>query len=166
VKTKGCFSSHFDPWVYLGMLVSVMWAVSIFTHMVHVTTAGAVASWWFNASSTPNSSVVRHSFLRAATTSFGPICLGSLLGASVGATRFTLRYLKSTTTFSTRNGCCSPQRTTYWLSLLDSLLRMFEKAVKYFNRYAYCYVAIYGDDFITASKYVLFIAMLMCMSCS
>ena len=134
------------------MLLSVMWAVSVFTNVVHCTTSGAVASWWFNASATPNSSVVQYSFIRAATTSFGPICLGSLLGAAVGVTRFTIRYMKSTTSCSTRNGICRPGTTGYLLACLDSLLNMFEKAVKYFNRYAYCYVAIYGDGFVEASK--------------
>lgn len=152
VKMHGCFSSQFDVGIYIAMLLSVMWAVSVFTHMVHCTTSGAVASWWFNASSTPNSSVVRYSFIRAATTSFGPICLGSLLGAIVGVSRFSIRYLKSTASCSTRNGCCTPRQTGYLLSCLDTALKMLEKAVKYFNRYAYCYVAIYGDSFVDASK--------------
>lgn len=152
IKTSGCFSSQFDLGIYIGMLLSVMWAVSVFTNVVHCTTSGAVASWWFNASSTPNSSVVKYSFFRAVTTSFGPICLGSLLGAVVGVTRFSVRYLKSTTTCSTRNGCCNPSATKYILSCLDALLLVLEEAIKYFNRYAFCYVAIYGDNFLEASK--------------
>ena len=34
----------------------------------------------------------RYSFARAATTSFGPICMGSLLGASVAVTRYYYCY--------------------------------------------------------------------------
>lgn len=152
VGTDSCFSSQFYVGIYIAMLLSVLWAVNVFTHVVHCTTSGAVASWWFNASATPNSYVVKYSFLRAITSSFGPICLGSLLGAAVSVTRFTVRYMKSTTKFSSRNGCATPRSTSFVLSCLDTMLIVLEEAIKYVNRYAFCYVAIYGDSFIECSR--------------
>ena len=42
------------------------------------------------------------------------------------------------------------------LSSLDLLLRSLTRAMNYFNRYAFCYVAIYGFDFVQSSKFVPF----------
>ena len=53
---------------------------------VHVTVAGAVASWYFKADDTPAQATV-HALKRATTTSFGSICFGSLLIAIVSFLR-------------------------------------------------------------------------------
>lgn len=147
----GCFSSHFDVGIFCAILLSALYTMNVFTHIVHYMASGAIASWWFNASSTPNTNVVGYSFSRAITYSFGSICLGSLVVAPVGITRFFLRYLKSMISCSTRNGCCAARYTTRLLSCLDSVLKSFENTIKHCNRYAYCYAAIYGTGFSSAS---------------
>jgi hypothetical protein len=49
---------------------------------VHVTVAGAVASWYFKADASP-AEATKNALKRATTTSFGSICFGSLLIAVV-----------------------------------------------------------------------------------
>ena len=39
-----------------------------------------------------------------------------------------------------------------FLSSLDLLLSTLERGISYFNRYAFCYIAIYGHDFMSASR--------------
>ena len=40
------------------------------------------------------------------------------------------------------------------LMSLDFLATQLERAMSYFNRYAFCFVALYGTDFITSSRWV------------
>lgn len=68
-----------------GFFLSFYWTSQIITNVVHVTTAGTVGTWWFNPEDASGccSSGVRDSYGRSLTTSFGSICLGSLLVAIV-----------------------------------------------------------------------------------
>mmetsp|Transcript_13092 Transcript_13092/g.12687 ORF Transcript_13092/g.12687 Transcript_13092/m.12687 type:complete len:707 (+) Transcript_13092:119-2239(+) len=100
---------------------------------------------------------VSRALKRSLTTSFGSICLGSLAVAILRLTRtivaFTtdqLRTLHNTTGISTGSSL-----RIYILSTLDFVLKSLDRVMGYFNRYAFCYVAIYGLDFLQASHEVV-----------
>lgn len=155
IKNSTCIPSSVNPWIYFAMLLSLLWASSVFTNIVHCTTAGAVGSWWFNYCATPNSAVVYQSFVRSVTSSLGPICLGSLLVAVVGTCRAIVRYLISTSKASNQHCCSQSALITFLLSCLYSVLYYLDMAMKYFNRYAYSYISIYGHSFMQASRAVI-----------
>lgn len=69
---------------YFGMLVSFYWGLQVVKNVAHVTFAGTVAQWWF---SLENKGATASSLKRALTTSFGSICLGSLIVAILKAIR-------------------------------------------------------------------------------
>ena len=71
------------------------------------------------------------SFFRAITTSFGSICLGSLIVAIVQAARHMLHRLRAT-----------DDGLLYCLA--ECCLRCIEAIIEYFNEWAFIYVAIYG----------------------
>lgn len=139
-REGACYSSTMTQLTYFGMLVSFYWGSTVISNVMHCVTAGAVATWWFKSDfgSTP----VFDSFYRAMTTSFGSICLGSLLVAILKATRQMLREARKN------------RNAQMFLCIIECCLSFIESLLEYFNRYAFCYVAIYGYDFKAAGKAV------------
>jgi hypothetical protein len=114
-------------------VLSLFWTCQVLRGIGHVTAGGVVASWWF----TPGSPApTMSSFKRAVTTSLGSICFAALLVALVETTRFLLR---------------SARRDAF-REIVDCLLGILERALKWFNMYALATVAIFGDDFLTSAK--------------
>ncbi len=126
--------------LYFVMLVSLYWGSTVISNVMHCVTAGTVAEWWFKA--TPAESPVWDSFGRAMTWSFGSICFGSLLVAILKAIRQMLREARNN------------KNAGLFICLIDCILGCIESLLEYFNRYAYCFVAIYGYDFLKAGKAV------------
>jgi hypothetical protein len=132
--------------VYFALLVSLYWGGMVAKNVAHVTVCGAVASWWFSPADAQRPGAVRHALWRALTTSFGSICYGSLLIALLEAVRAVLRGI-----MNNKNGngaarvlaCC-----------IECLLQYVEAWMKFLNKYAYVYVACFGDDFATAGRRV------------
>lgn len=128
-----------------GLLVSFYWGGMVCKNVSHVTISGAVGSWWFHPPDQQDSSTVCHAFTRATTSSFGSIAFGSLLVAILEAIRAVLQSMMR----QSRNPlmlcimCCT-----------QCLLRYVEMVLRFINRYAFVYVAIYGDDFVTAGRKV------------
>jgi hypothetical protein len=120
--------------VYL--VFTLYWTTSVIKNVVHMTTAGCFASFYFSAGrDNPTLGALK----RATTTSFGSVCLGSLIVAVLETIRF---IIKSSS--RSRNGlvrCIA-------LCLLDCITNL----VKLFNKYAYSYCAIYGLPFVSAAK--------------
>lgn len=127
------------------LLVSLYWGGMVCKNVSHVTVSGAVASWWFNPAGQQDSGAVRSAFARATTSSFGSIAYGSLLVAVLEAVRAVLRSLmrRGRNPMAACVACC-----------IECALRYLEMWLRFINRYAFVYVAIYGDDFRTAGKKV------------
>ncbi len=139
-------------------------------NIVHVTVAGVVATWWADPDSlsTCCNGVLRELFTRSLTTSFGSICLGSLVVPP-------LDFLRNTCSF-----CCdfyappSSAHDTADLSnhgkygeckFADSVSEAsspvtnlpvptspFDGIIRYFNDYGFTYVGIYREGFNTSSR--------------
>jgi hypothetical protein len=118
------------------LLVSFYWTAQVIINVGHVTTAGVVASWWFQPSATDRT---RGAFKRATTTSFGSICFGSLIVAILKAAYAMVQEARKSENNFAR--CCAA-----------CLLNCLQRLIEYFNMYAYTQVAIYGKDFRQAAK--------------
>ena len=208
-----CVSPTLSGTAYFALLLSLLWASEVFSNVVHVTTAGAVAHWWFHAdhelvdlplsgtsshalvqppvvaagpalspseeeadgayTSSPTSAVsatapagtlgglhvVRSALARALTTSLGSICLGSLAVALLRTLHAIVHYASEKLRVADRGGGCGGTAVRALRACaskcLDAALRWLEAAVAFFNRYAFCYVALYGMDFVSASRSVV-----------
>ncbi|KAL7520603.1 hypothetical protein ACHAWX_005320 [Stephanocyclus meneghinianus] len=147
--TSGCdgqgnCQGEANGFVIFLMLLSFHWTSSVIRNTVHVTVAGVVGTWWFvpTEASSFCSSAVRDSYLRSMTTSFGSICMGSLLVAIVEALESMVRNERE-------------ESDGLLLCLLQCLLACLRDVIEYFNTWAYVFVGIYGYTFLDAGKNVL-----------
>lgn len=122
------------------LLLSLFWTSMVLKNVGHVTTAGTVASFYFIPQSR---NATANAFIRAVTTSFGSICFGSLIVSFIHTLRTMLQM------FRRRENNFAREILD---AIADCILGLIERAVAYFNHYAYTQIAIYGYDFITASK--------------
>jgi len=129
-----------------ALLLSYYWTCQVMKNVIHVTVAGTVGTWWFVPSegSSCCSHAVRDSFLRSVTTSFGSICLGSLLVAIVEALQAVVR-----------NQRASGDGGGIVLCLAECLLSCLKDILEYFNMWAFVFVGLYGYTFLEAGKNVI-----------
>jgi len=118
--------------------LSFFWTVQCAKAVVHATVAGTVGSWYFLTPNMPRNPTGR-ALRRALTTSFGSLCLGSLVAASLQVLRGAAR------TASKRSS--GPLR-----SCALCLLGFVDVLVRFFNEFAYTQVALYGKNFTRASR--------------
>ena len=111
----------------------LFWACNTAQNVAHCTTSGAVGSWWFTTIPT---NAVSKSLQRATTTNFGSIALGSLIVALIQTVRFMLRSMERATKKNSFVVCC-----------VRCILNIVENWVRYFNKYAFVVVALYGKNF-------------------
>jgi len=141
-EDEPCVASNIDGGQVALLLLSLLWGCTVFANVLHCTTSGAVAAWWFAEG--PTRAPVLGSFRRAVTTSLGSICLGSLLVAVVTTARYLVKQASQV----------RGRRMRLLQGIFECLLGWLERFVRYFNKYAFCYVAIYGSDFKTAGREV------------
>jgi len=100
----------------------------ILQNVVHVTTAGTMASWYFFFPNTRVENPVLNSFKRASIYSLGSIALGSLIIAVVQALRAIVRQAMRS-------------RNEVVRCIVNCLMDMLERAVRFFNVYAFTIIA-------------------------
>jgi len=125
-----------NNFVVFLLLVSFYWGFQVNQNVSHTTTCGVAATWYFTTSI--ESKPTPAAFKRTMTTSFGSVCLGSLVVAVLQAIRAMLRASKR-------------QRNCLTLVAL-CLLGCVERLIRYFNKYAFAQCAIYGTSFVTSAK--------------
>ena len=96
--------------------------------------------------------IVLKAIKRSLTTSFGSICFGSLLVAILRLLQVIVHFITEKMKRLQTNINSTRRLTLFVLSCLSSLLKVLDKSVSYFNRYAFTYVGIYGLDFMSASR--------------
>jgi len=120
------------------LLISLYWTQEVLKNITHVTTAGVVASWWYDPSRT---NVVSGAYCRATTTSLGSIAMGSFFVAVLQTLEDMAR---------------SARRENNALACLaECILSCLRSMLEYFNRWAFVYVGIYGDSFVNSGKAVM-----------
>jgi len=132
--------------VLFALLLSYHWTFQVIKNVVHVTVAGTVGTWWFvpTEGSSCCSNGVRDSFARSVTTSFGSICMGSLLVAIIEAAKSMVRHLRE-----------SEDGGGILLCLAECLLSCLQDVMEYFNMWAFVFVGLYGYGFIESGKNVI-----------
>mmetsp|Transcript_21590 Transcript_21590/g.31408 ORF Transcript_21590/g.31408 Transcript_21590/m.31408 type:complete len:619 (+) Transcript_21590:166-2022(+) len=161
VKTSSsCFSPSVSYGKYFALLLSLYWTSAVLSNIVHCATAGAVAVWWFHGTPASSSGLVRSSILRTVTALLGPVCFGSLVVAVIRTTRSMLHvWVKAlaveSSSGSSRSTSPATRLTKFCNDCLLTALAALDRAVQYFNHYAFCYVSIYDLGFVEASGAVV-----------
>ena len=128
-------------------LLSMHWGSEVIKAVLAVTVNGVIACWWFLPR---RSAVVRGAMFRSLTTSFGSVCLGSLLVSVVQTLRNMLQLMTN------KEGTGGSRASNDLLNcIFGFLLAIIEKAVTYFNKYAFCYVAGYGMGYTESAQKVI-----------
>jgi len=126
--------------VYFLLTISVYWTTQVIKNVVHVTVSGTFATWYFMYPNNMPANPTLGALKRATWTSFGSICLGSLLVAIIKALR------------SAAERAGGGSRQSIGQAILICLVSMFERLVEYFNVYAFTQVAIYGKPYCEAAS--------------
>jgi len=141
------------------MSISLYWGTQVFTNIVSSTVSGTVAVWWFQPS---REAPVRGSLFRACTTSFGSICLGSLIVAVLHALRNLIQSIRDRVQNRNGNdrrnggnGGAGQFALLCVLCLGEWILAQLESLMQYFNKYAFVYNAAYGTNFTTSGSKVM-----------
>ncbi|EGW34637.1 uncharacterized protein SPAPADRAFT_57687 [Spathaspora passalidarum NRRL Y-27907] len=136
----------------IGVLVFVFFAgyyiSEVIRNVIHVVIAGVYGTWYYLANS--DQGAPRHpalsSLKRALTYCFGSISFGSLIVALIQLVRQLISILRSN--FAAEgNGWA-----VCFTIVLDLVVGFIDWMVRYFNQYAYCYVALYGKSYVKAAK--------------
>lgn len=125
-------------------LVSYFWTAQVIKNVVHTTVAGTVGTFWFAPLEANGccSRGVRDSYCRSITTSFGSICLGSLIVAIIQAIKEIVHSMRE-------------HNDSLLACLADCILGCLESLAEYFNQWAFVYVGLYGYSFVEAGKNVM-----------
>eukprot|EP01116_Phalansterium_solitarium_P013734 TRINITY_DN3113_c0_g1_i2.p1 TRINITY_DN3113_c0_g1~~TRINITY_DN3113_c0_g1_i2.p1 ORF type:complete len:484 (+),score=153.58 TRINITY_DN3113_c0_g1_i2:1195-2646(+) len=136
------------------LLLSFYWTSQVIKNTVHVTASGVFASWYFldaqpdanghGALLLPRNPTLR-SLKRATTTSFGSVCVGSLLVALLHTLRLCARALRNRA--SHHNAAMR-----FVACVAECLLGVLQRLMQYFNVYAFSQVAIYGKSYLQAAR--------------
>ncbi|KAJ2777671.1 putative choline transporter, neither null mutation nor overexpression affects choline transport [Coemansia javaensis] len=132
-------------WVF--MVISFYWTTGVIINVLHTTICGTFATFYFFEGSPygyPSRNPTLSSLKRALTTSFGSICFGSLVVAVIQTIRAIFNAIRSQNDDNLAAqllGCC-----------IDCILGCIEGIVRFFNKYAYVEIAIYGKSFVQAAR--------------
>eukprot|EP00474_Spongospora_subterranea_P008552 CRZ09010.1 hypothetical protein [Spongospora subterranea] len=117
------------------LVLSLYWTLNVLMNVVQVTVGGVAATWYYQSQST---NVVSSSAKRACTTSFGSICFGSFIVSAIEALRAVAR--------------ASGRDNQILACIVDCILSIIQAIAEFISKYAYAYVAIWGQDFCTSAK--------------
>ncbi|KAB8223758.1 plasma-membrane choline transporter-domain-containing protein [Aspergillus novoparasiticus] len=136
----------------IGLVVYVTFAMYWFSewlkNTVHTTIAGVYGTWYFWSNS-PNGmpkGATRGAFKRATTYSFGSISFGSLIIALIN-------MLRQACSVAQRHEAAEGNllgSIAFWI--LGCFISMLDWLVTFFNRYAFCHIALYGKPYIESAK--------------
>jgi len=115
------------------------WGVTVFQNVGHTTNCGVFGRWYFDRPAS-----VASSLWVSLTTSFGSICLGSLIVAFISALEATLRAFRRN---NDRNAVVQIA-----LCVLDCLIVCIRDMMEAFSYFAYVQVANRGLSFWSSAK--------------
>ena len=136
---------------FVGVGLAYYWTYQVLCHVVQVTVAGVIGSWWFKPeteATSPCSKELMFSFQRSTVLSFGSICFGSLL---VGFVQILRQFVEP----------MRPNRDETVLMCLHECLVCFQECLvscidglaESFNPWAFTYVGLYGYGFLEAGHH-------------
>ena len=136
----------------IGVLVFVFFAgyyiSEVIRNVIHVVIAGIYGTWYYLANS--DQGAPKHpalsSLKRALTYCFGSITFSSLIVSLIQLLRQFISILRSNFAADGNGwGVCG-------MIILDFFVGFIDWLVRYLNKYAYCYVALYGKSYIKSAK--------------
>ncbi|GMM34786.1 Pns1 protein [Saccharomycopsis crataegensis] len=136
----------------IGVLVFVFFAgyyiTEVIRNVIHTTISGVYGVWYYLSKSDQGEpkNAAWGAFKRAMTYSFGSICEGSLIVAIISLIRQGINILRQNALAN--NEMCQ----AFLLCFLDMVVMVLEWLVRWFNHYAYSYIALYGTNYTSASK--------------
>eukprot|EP00760_Papus_ankaliazontas_P022175 PhM_4_TR18809/c2_g1_i1/m.32266 len=133
----GLDAGNFVMWLWLLLFY---WSVQVFANIIHVTTCGVVAMYYFTGGgqampANPTMGAMR----RATSYSLGSICFGSLIVAALKTFRAMVRQAMR-------------GENEFVRCIVMCVVDCIERLMEYFNEYAYVQVAVYGKSYIQAAK--------------
>nr|GMD57185.1 CTL-like protein DDB_G0274487 [Ipomoea batatas] len=131
-------------WLLVVFCVSLFWTGAVFCNIIHVIVSGMVFFVLYHggrAEASMPPKPLLNSLRYAVTTSFGSICYGSLFTAAIRALRWKIRGVRSKIGNNECLLCC-----------VDFLFHLVETLVRFFNKYAYVQIAVYGKNFNHSAK--------------
>lgn len=136
----------------IGVLVFVFFAgyyiSEVIRNVIHTTISGVYGTWYYLSKSDQGEprNPALGALKRALTYSFGSICEGSLIVAIISLIRQGINILRQNALGS--NEMCQAAL----LCFLDLIVMVIEWLVRWFNHYAYSYIALYGRSYTAASR--------------
>jgi len=136
---------------FAGVGLAYFWTYQVLCHVVQVTVAGVIGSWWFKPETEATSLCSKElmtSFQRSTILSFGSVCFGSLL---VGFVQILRQFVEP----------MRPNRDETVLMCLHECLVCFQECLvscidglaESFNPWAFTYVGLYGYGFLEAGHH-------------
>jgi len=119
------------PLVLMGF-----WGLSVISNLSLVTLYGTLGRWYYNTGGG-----TARSLLRGCTTSFGSICFGSLVVATIHTGHSTCQALQ-------KKGWVP----RYLMCIINFVFNTLEAAIESMNIYGFVQVAVNGTGFIVSSK--------------
>jgi len=127
---------------------AMYWLSEWLKNTIHTTVAGIYGSWYFWSATQAGipKGVTRGAFRRAATYSFGSISFGSLITAIINM----LRQLCSVA--QRQEAAAGNIVGSIFMCILGFFISILNWLVTFFNRYAFCHIALYGRPYVPAAK--------------
>lgn len=128
----------------------------------HVTLSGIFGTWYFFGSKPNLVSKPKNpawgSFKRAVTYCFGSICFGSLIVSFISTLKTSLTLVKQKLYRTMNDDNSNPGNDLIicaiicFIRILEWFVTEIEYWVKWFNRYSYSYLAIYGKSYLVSAR--------------
>ncbi|KAL6566401.1 hypothetical protein OROGR_002016 [Orobanche gracilis] len=141
-------------WLLVVFSVSLFWTGAVLCNVVHVIVSGMVFLVLIHGGRESTSmppKPVMSSVQYAVTTSFGSICYGSLFTAAIRTLRWEFFLMKGEDVFI-RGLRSKIGSNECLLCCVDFLFHLVEFLVRWFNKYAYVQIAVYGKSFNHSAK--------------
>jgi len=130
----------------LGHIFILLWGIYVFKYILHVVVSDSVGDWWDNSNAFGTTA---KSLFDTCTLRLGSICFGALLVALLGTIKSLFDWLAYESK-STGNCCLY---VVY--CIFSAIANCLDAIMKYFNRYTFSYVGIYGYSYLNAGAEVL-----------
>lgn len=127
---------------------TMYWFSEWLKNTIHTTIAGVYGSWYFCPHNFPKNAT-RGAARRAMTYSFGSISLGSLIVAIIQFLRHLCSIARSQ---ANQEGGLGGAIGYAMFCVLGCIIWILEWLARFFNRYAFCHIALFGKAYIPAAK--------------
>ncbi|KAF9075425.1 plasma-membrane choline transporter-domain-containing protein [Rhodocollybia butyracea] len=148
-STTSCSSGKVAGLIFYATF-SYLWTSQVIGNVALATLAGGPYGTWYYFGPKEMGEMPKHptlsAFARASTMSLGSIAFGSLIVTLLELLRMVLNAAQS---MARADG--SPVEACLWCCA-SCFIDCIESAIRYFNRYAYIEIALYGKTYLGAAK--------------